>query len=272
MFISPLRGSMTVEAAFVLPLFLFFFLNLFSALEMLRLHGNLQAAVWETGRQMAVYGYVYDQAAEGEAGGTLQDMGVSLLSEFAARNSVIRYLGEAYLEESPLSGGKNGLIFLESSFLRENDCVDIKVTYEVSPWVKWIGFRPFRMGNRYYGRAWTGYEVGEGSADTAVQEDIVYVTEHGSVYHETLECTYLKRTISELPPEQVESRRNASGERYRRCELCGGQEGEGKVYITEDGNRYHMSRNCGALKRTIRTLPRSDAQKRYAPCSKCGKR
>ena len=48
-------ASMTVEAAIVLPLFLFFFLNLMSSIEMIRLHGNLQLALWETGNRMTVY-------------------------------------------------------------------------------------------------------------------------------------------------------------------------------------------------------------------------
>ena len=51
------NASMTVEASILLPLFLFFFLNLGCALEMIRLHGNLQLALWETGSKLSVYGY-----------------------------------------------------------------------------------------------------------------------------------------------------------------------------------------------------------------------
>ena len=49
-------GSMTVEAAVVLPLFLFFFLNLGSAMEMIRLHSNLQLALLQVGNRLSVYG------------------------------------------------------------------------------------------------------------------------------------------------------------------------------------------------------------------------
>ena len=41
-FFKPLHAGMTIEASIVLPLFLFFFLNLGCAIEMIRLHGNLQ--------------------------------------------------------------------------------------------------------------------------------------------------------------------------------------------------------------------------------------
>ena len=57
---------MTVEASIVLPLILFFFMNLASSIEMIRLHGNLQLALWETGNELIVYGYALDS-------GTLPD-------------------------------------------------------------------------------------------------------------------------------------------------------------------------------------------------------
>ena len=57
---------MTVEASIVLPLFLFFFLNLGCAIEMIRLHGNLQLALWQIGSKMAVYGYALDSGEQPE--------------------------------------------------------------------------------------------------------------------------------------------------------------------------------------------------------------
>ena len=52
------RGSMTVEAAVVVPLLILFVLHLGSCMEMLRLHGKLEYALWQTGRELAVYGAV----------------------------------------------------------------------------------------------------------------------------------------------------------------------------------------------------------------------
>ena len=40
-----IKGSMTVEAAVILPLLLFFFLHIMSAVEMLRLHVKLTFAL-----------------------------------------------------------------------------------------------------------------------------------------------------------------------------------------------------------------------------------
>ena len=50
------RGSMTIEAAIVLPCFLFFFINLSSSLEMIRLCGNLEYALHNAGNEVCLYG------------------------------------------------------------------------------------------------------------------------------------------------------------------------------------------------------------------------
>ncbi len=53
---SLLGGSMTVEAAVVLPVFLFFFINLSASLEMIRLYGNLEYALHSAGNEVCLYG------------------------------------------------------------------------------------------------------------------------------------------------------------------------------------------------------------------------
>ena len=66
-FSEKVQAGMTVEASIVLPLFLFFFLNLGCAIEMIRLHGNLQLALWQIGSKMAVYGYALDSGEQPES-------------------------------------------------------------------------------------------------------------------------------------------------------------------------------------------------------------
>lgn len=268
--ISPLSGSMTVEAAIVLPLLLMFFLNLMSAIEMIRLHGNIQAAIWESGRQVGAYGYVYGQVINDvERNDLLSELGGSILSNTVIRSGVIHYLGENYLEESPLTYGMDSLNFWGSKLMQGNDYIDIKVSYQVSPWINLFGVMSFHMCNRYYAHAWTGYELRENSG--TIEEDFVYVTEYGAVYHETKECSYLKRTVITINFSEVDSKRNRSGGRYTLCEICGMGNTGPQVYITSDGDRYHLIANCSALKRTILTMPRTEAQDKYEPCGRCGK-
>ena len=54
-------------------------------------------------------------------------------------------------------------------------------------------------------------------------------------------------------------------------EYCGGKENEGTVFITDYGNRYHTSLNCGELKRTVRSVTLPEAEEAgLRACKKCG--
>ena len=266
-----LPGSMTVEAAVVIPMFLFFFLNLMSAIEMIRLHGNLELALWENGRVTAAGGYAYDKIFGDGASAETDDamweeviwkFGTTFLSDLVISNAVVNDVGKDYLEESPLTYGENGLVFLESTY-GEDDCIDVKVTYQVSPLFRIPGFTSFRMANRYYVRAWTGYPVGGEAAP-----DCVYVTPYGEVYHVSRDCSYLARSIHAVRRSQVYRLRNSGGERYVLCQICRGT-GREIVYVTPDGSRYHERQDCASLKRTIIAVERAAAGARYRPCSRC---
>lgn len=276
-------AGMTVEAAVVLPLFLFFFVNLGCAMEMIRLHGNLQLALWNVGNQMCVYGYAMESADEidhavaeerkesREWWDTLADIA---LTGTYVKNQVVHYVGEAYLEASPLSNGTNSLQLWESQVFDKKDSVvsgdivDIILTYQVSPWIDIPFVKPFRMSNRYYGRLWTGYDVTANDSTEWDEQDVVYITENASVYHESLECTHLKLSIRQVTLEEAKAVRNENGRRYQECSKCKKKLFQGTVFIGRDGDCYHYDRECSGLKRTIYTITRQQASD-YKPCSRC---
>lgn len=264
-------AGMTVEASIVLPLFLFFFLNLGCAIEMIRLHGNLQLALWQIGSRMSVYGYALDSGEMPENGdGWWRDLAGAVVSATYVKGQVIDSAGADYLDSSPLTNGADGLQLWESEIFGPDDEIDIVVTYSVSPWNRLIGFLPFRMANRYYAHIWNGYRLsGDGAAQDTTR--IVYVTETGTVYHVSMECTHLQLSVQQIPAAGIEEARNQGGGRYYPCERCTGGGTPAVFYITNEGNRYHYDRGCSGLKRTVSTMTIEQAQEAgYRPCSRCG--
>ena len=253
-----LDAGMTVEAAVVLPLFLFFLLNLSCAIELIRLHGNLQLALWETGSRLAVYGHA------------LEDNSVaSLFSYFYVRQQMVEYVGEDYLDSSPLAGGAKGLVPWESEIFSSGDEIDIIVTYQVSPWSSLAGFASFRMANRYFAHIWNGYDISDTERELELLADVVYMTETGEVYHENRNCTHLVLSIQETTRTEAERRKNQWGKGYTPCEKCEPEEEDQILYITDEGERYHSDRNCSGLKRTVFAVLRSQVSG-YRVCSRCG--
>lgn len=126
--------------------------------------------------------------------------------------------------------------------------------------------RPF-VG-RYFGE-----EEGKENPGEEDNEREVYLTEYGSVYHTLADCAHLKLSITQTTYDNMLILRNRSGERYRGCEFCVENktiQSDERVYITEEGNRYHIMINCSGLLRRITCGTLAEAIDRGRRlCSKC---
>lgn len=299
-------GSMTVEAAVVLPLFLIFFINLAASINMIRLHSNLCMALWNTGNNLTVYGslltedmrelgktgHVVDENgsdSEDKTAGDSEDETESTSEEEATvadniicelgdlavsytyiKNKIIDFLGEDYLENSPLVNGCDGLQFYESEIFTQDDTVEINLTYKVSTLIDLDGLMTMRMSNCYYSHLWNGYDV-NGSADEKETSGIVYVTEGSSVYHTTSSCSYLRLSVRAVSFSNISNERNSDGRTYSACLVCAvGREGT-VAYVCDEGGKYHFLRNCPCLKRKYSAVSLSSVENTHRPCSRCGK-
>lgn len=126
------------------------------------------------------------------------------------------------------------------------------------------------MHNTVKVHAWTGASQENGISDGKEPEEMVYVTETGSVYHKKAGCRYLNLSLDQVSGSSISSRRNQYGEKYAPCESCSrNQPPAGSVYITGTGNRYHNQATCSGLKRTVKLVKQSQVSGMHA-CSKCG--
>lgn len=259
-------ASMTLEAAFVLPFFLFAVINIIFSMNILAAQSRINAALHQTGNKMAFAAYAVQDLAGGGAGGALA--GVAL-SELYARSRIVEYAGSGFLDQSCISSGSAGLSMLGSQVMGEGDVIDLRVSYRVRPFSSLMGFEGFSMGQRYYGKAWTGYDVEKYESGGSQEDPMVYITQTGTVYHMARNCSYLNPAVRTVSGERVREERNSAGAKYYPCERCKTGSGLSIYYITEDGNRYHGDLNCSGLRRTIYTVPLSQVSGR-GRCSKCG--
>ena len=116
------RGSMTVEASMVLPVFLFFMMTLLMGIEMVRLQSNLFAGL---GSSEAIHMEKQIQRA-------LQDQ--PLLGHFNVDAA-----------EEYLNGQENGRLCLlgnisvrNQSDVQENGRIEVEVQYQIKPFIYWL--------------------------------------------------------------------------------------------------------------------------------------
>jgi hypothetical protein len=187
------------------------------------------------------------------------------------------YVDVDSIDQSCIQGGYSGIHTYLSGFMEEEDSIDIVLVYKVKLPLLFIKIDSMPMVQRVRLRGWSGTKVAlkdETGGDTEeTAEDLVYITEHGKVYHLSKECSHLALSIKEADIADIKNLRNDAGGKYKECEICDGYETgleNHKVYITDYGDRYHKSLSCSGLKRTIKVVPKSEVGDRSL-CRRCGK-
>lgn len=244
------RGSMALEGSLALPLFLFYMMTVLLGLEAVRFQSDMQQALHQAGNRKAFMEYQVKYM--GGAGADVQ-------------GQVREYLGNQLYPYLPVAGGEAGLAIQDLSSA-EDGRVELSVEYGFKPFIGWLPIGDIRVREGFFSHSWTGY-CGGGGATEREPETYVYVTETGSRYHLSVDCTYLRVKIQAIAWEELSGHRNQSGGKYRACLKCRPVKG-GLVYITADGGSYHGDGDCSALKRTIRMIPLREAQG-YGACSRC---
>lgn len=260
-FFAPLMGTLTVEAAVVLPIFLMVMIAVLQFGAVMGTASKLGAALSDTGKTIAVAAYITKYGGDTEG---VPEIAAAALTEAYAQGKVMSRAGDT-------SSIKNANMLL-SSFLENEETIDLVLTYRLrSP------FGAVRLPGNFFlkrarVRAWTGRSIsGEDAGDGEGQGGAyVYVTETGSVYHDDPDCTHLRLSIRLVDAGSLEFLRNKSGGKYHACEHCADASPMGMVYITNEGNRYHSSLSCSGLKRTVRQVAKDDIGS-LRPCSRCGK-
>ena len=168
------------------------------------------------------------------------------------------------MDEICIRGGRAGIRLSVSSQGEEDATVKVSASYRLKIGIPFVGEYSFARQAQSMQRVFCGYvEHGDGKTG-ADSQGVVYVAEHGSVYHTSLSCTHICRRISGNSVDRI-----LSGKKYQACDKCI-HEGErpSVLYVTPYGEKYHFSLSCSGLKRTVKAIPKEEA-KGMRMCSRC---
>ena len=213
------RGSLTIEAALVLPLFLFACLALLSVMDMLTHYMDTEIKLYQTARAAAVYGY----AAGGKGNG--QEDWIRLKLVYPLRGYGGRFAKSLLLENHVnvhIFNGYGGDEIGEKSrediyvyitggsevYHRRRDCKHLNVSVQA---VSRAGAAACRNkdGGKYYPCRYCSRGISHAPADSPK----VYITDYGVLYHTRIDCPDLKRRVSVVRLSEAGGR--------RACRDCG---------------------------------------------------
>lgn len=292
-------GSVTVETALVLPVFLCVLCGLMLLGSLLLTEARIQYALARTADVYAAQ-YAVERLADnqgssstgggsgspsaGQAGSSSTGSGSSSTGQTgsASLSERVRGLADGLLQKAGLQaafhsvyeetsmdeicirGGRAGIRLSVSSQGEEDATVKVSASYRLKIGIPFVGEYSFARQAQSMQRVFCGYvEHGDGKTG-ADSQGVVYVAEHGSVYHTSLSCTHICRRISGSSVDRI-----LSGKKYQACDKCI-HEGErpSVLYVTPYGEKYHSSLSCSGLKRTVKAIPKEEAEG-MRMCSRC---
>lgn len=180
--------------------------------------------------------------------------------------NVLNSVGKIVSDSSFVDKARGGIDFTDSD-ISDDEVIAIIVHYNVR-----IPFIPsallsYTFTEKIVMHTWVGYI--NGLHGFGGNNTTVYITDNGSVYHRSLNCSHIKLTITETNGNDVEYLRNEGGAKYKKCDICKSSLTDEILYVTSDGTKYHNTLACSGLIRNIRCIYLSEINGRR-PCSRCG--
>lgn len=241
------KGSLTVEAAVILPLMMGFFVLILFLFRVLFVQAAIDEALLIVGRGVAVESCFMDS-----------DTALYISAEALLKTALL----EDVDVERYVVGGVLGVSLIGSDFSGKD--IELTANYLVKFPIQLFGESGIWLTSQNYFGKW----VGDLYTDTG-EEEWVYITETGTVYHKDTSCRSLDLSIQEGILAEMSELRGSNGQRYYACDRCVNTlEDNTPVYYTDYGRLYHESLECSALKRTILRVLLSQVGER-PPCSFC---
>ena len=208
------KGSMTIEASLVIPLFLFAVICLLSLMEMLRVFMETEMKLYDTARELAVVSFTGSKKSTGDdwirlkliypvsSKSTLPCFSKTLLLE----NHVNVHIFNGYSKDQVRGEeDREQIVYITSDsgvYHTRRSCRHLSVSItEVSAGS--IGSARSLDGSRYYLCPYCG--SGYSAEDLSGMR--LFVSDYGDRYHTRRNCPHLKRTVYAVALSQAGGRR-----------------------------------------------------------------
>lgn len=202
-----IKGSLTIESAFIMPIFILTISMLIFWTSFLQTQAKLNAESIDKAREIAKLSYLTENEENIEPIEIAK--GELLNGVYFERLAVARpFTGRHYDKDGGGSAEDNRIVFVTKTgevYHTSNICTHISLSIREVQFSEVSKLRN-KNGAKYYPCEYCVQGKLEGS---------VFITEEGNRIHKNKNCTGLKRTVIEMKKIDAESRG------YRPCERCG---------------------------------------------------
>lgn len=253
---SSTQGSITVEAALVIPLFTFFLVTMIYFFNIMYIQITFQSAMEEAARKVSSIAYMYE------------DNDYSVLSEILMKKIFLTDDVKKIADSSYIKNGSDGIKNIPISITGNSDDIDFVISYNIKlPFIS-DNIVSIKVNQRVLFHPFTGVDI---HGETGDFSQTVYVTAEGDVYHTNKYCSYLTHyhEIFFMEGDDPVTWENAKG--YTSCTLCADGVALGpNCFLARESKVYHTDIHCIYIDRIIYEITMDEIGS-LSLCTRCRK-
>lgn len=259
-----IKASATVEAALVMPLYIYAVMAVTYMMQIYQIRLEVDAALYNALREQNKYNYLNYVQKEKQNNEIINEKDINIndtiVGSLSLHSVLIKNLGSEYAKEHNIKGGNSGIKIICYSY--DSSTIQAAAEYSVKNPFDIFGIGYIKVVQEFTYEVWLGEKYAGDYGKDKDNTDSVFITRTGTVYHKTRNCTALNIDVKMVDFSQINNYRNKNGSIYYPCSKCKKCNDKNEsnyeyVYVTDYGVRYHQDENCSEINRTIIEISRN---------------
>ena len=259
-----IKASATVEAALVMPLYIYAVMAVTYMMQIYQIRLEVDAALYNALREQNKYNYLNYVQKEKQNDEIINEKDINInntiVGSLSLHSVLIKNLGSEYAKGHNIKGGNSGIKIICYSY--DSSTIQAAAEYSVKNPFDIFGIGYIKVVQEFTYEVWLGEKYAGDYGKDKDNTDSVFITRTGTVYHKTRNCPALNIDVKMVDFSQINNYRNKNGSIYYPCSK--GKKYKDKnessyeyVYVTDYGVRYHRDENCSEINRTIIEISRN---------------
>ena len=259
-----IKASATVEAALVMPLYIYAVMAVTYMMQIYQIRLEVDAALYNALREQNKYNYLNYVQKEKQNDEIINEKDINIndtiVGSLSLHSVLIKNLGSEYAKEHNIKGGNSGIKIICYSY--DSSTIQAAAEYSVKNPFDIFGIGYIKVVQEFTYEVWLGEKYAGDYGKDKDNTDSVFITRTGTVYHKTRNCPALNIDVKMVDFSQINNYRHKNGSIYYPCSQCKKYNNKNEssyeyVYVTDYGVRYHRDENCSEINRTIIEISRN---------------
>ena len=232
-----IKASATVEAALVMPLYIYAVMAVTYMMQIYQIRLEVDAALYNALREQNKYNYLNYVQKEKQNDEIINEKDINIndtiVGSLSLHSVLIKNLGSEYAKEHNIKGGNKIICYsYDSSTIQAAAEYSVKNPFDI------FGIGYIKVVQEFTYEVWLGEKYAGDYGKDKDNTDSVFITRTGTVYHKTRNCPALNIDVKMVDFSQINNYRNKNGSIYYLCSKCKKYNDKNKssyeyVYVTD---------------------------------------